>query len=328
MVSASSTATRTIRRRSWARISDRARRIGAGCSTTTAATSRSLRSVRHDRSILFSESPGRHRSNVGFGMAHLGHARRPCAAPDGPIPADAPTGAPVSTSVLPTRGSHGRHDVAKQGPRGVDGAYRGASCPARPVHADAFTGASLLFVVQPMVARLLLPSYGGSATVWSTSSLFFQVLLLLGYLYTHWSTQRLGKPGSHAARTGAAPAAGGAPGRPARRRRAGRLLAGLWLLRTLAVMIGLPFVVVATTGPLLQKWYSWTDGYRAEDPYFLFAASNLGSFGGLLAYPFLIEPHLTLAQQRLPGPWASASSPCSPSCAGRSRCARPRPRSS
>ena len=64
-------------------------------------------------------------------------------------------------------------------------------------------------------------------------------------------------------------------------------------------MIGLPFVVVSTTGPLLQKWYSWTDGYRAEDPYFLFAASNLGSFGGLLAYPFLIEPHLTLAQQRI-----------------------------
>jgi hypothetical protein len=71
------------------------------------------------------------------------------------------------------------------------------------------------------------------------------------------------------------------------------------LLRTLVLMIGLPFVVVSTTGPLLQKWYSWTDGYRAEDPYFLFAASNLGSFGGLLAYPFLIEPHLTLAQQRL-----------------------------
>src|SRR5688572_27599884 len=57
----------------------------------------------------------------------------------------------------------------------------------------AFTGAGLLFVVQPMVARLLLPSYGGSATVWSTSSLFFQVLLLVGYLYTHWSTQRFGQ---------------------------------------------------------------------------------------------------------------------------------------
>ena len=165
----------------------------------------------------------------------------------------------------------------------------------------AFTGASLLFVVQPMVARLLLPSYGGSATVWSTSSLFFQVLLLLGYLYTHWITNsRLGaSPGSHgctcwccSCRWSALPIALPVDAAPVDSSPA------LWLLRTLAVMIGLPFVVVSTTGPLLQKWYSWTNGHRAEDPYFLFAASNLGSFGGLLAYPFLIEPHLTLAQQR------------------------------
>ncbi|MEO5664767.1 MAG: fused MFS/spermidine synthase, partial [Nocardioides sp.] len=72
----------------------------------------------------------------------------------------------------------------------------------------------------------------------------------------------------------------------------------LWLLRVLAVMIGMPFLVLSTTGPLLQRWYAWTDGPRAQDPYFLFAASNLGSFGGLLAYPFLIEPHLTVTQQR------------------------------
>ena len=75
-------------------------------------------------------------------------------------------------------------------------------------------------------------------------------------------------------------------------------------------MIGLPFAVVATTGPLLQRWYSWGDHRRSEDPYFLFAASNLGSFGGLLAYPFLIEPHLTLAQQRPGGRSASSCSWC------------------
>ena len=164
----------------------------------------------------------------------------------------------------------------------------------------AFVGASLLFVVQPMVARLLLPSYGGSATVWSTSSLFFQILLLLGYLYTHWSTNRFGRawqPRLHVlvlllplVVLPVALPADAAPGDSS---------PALWLLRTLALMIGLPFLVVSTTGPLLQKWYSWTGGYRAEDPYFLFAASNLGSFGGLLAYPFLIEPHLTLAQQRI-----------------------------
>lgn len=164
----------------------------------------------------------------------------------------------------------------------------------------AFVGASLLFVVQPMIARLLLPSYGGSATVWSTSSLFFQVLLLLGYLYTHWSTTRLGQgwqPRLHVlvllVPLVALPVALPADAAPEDSSPA------IWLLRTLVLMIGLPFVVVSTTGPLLQKWYSWTNGHRAEDPYFLFAASNLGSFGGLLAYPFLIEPHLTLDQQRL-----------------------------
>jgi hypothetical protein len=166
--------------------------------------------------------------------------------------------------------------------------------------ATAFVGAGLLFVVQPLVAKLLLPSYGGSATVWSTSSLFFQVLLLLAYGYAHWSTSRLGRgwqPRAHvvvllvplvalplAIPADAAPTADASP--------------VLWLLRTLLLVIGLPFAVVATTGPLLQRWYSWGDHHRSDDPYFLFAASNLGSFGGLLTYPLLIEPHLTLAAQR------------------------------
>lgn len=164
----------------------------------------------------------------------------------------------------------------------------------------AFVGAGLLFVVQPMIAKLILPSYGGSATVWSTSSLFFQVLLLAAYGYAHLSTRRLGsrwQPRAHlvvlllplaalpvAVPSDAAPAADASP--------------VLWLLRTLVLVIGLPFLVVATTGPLLQRWYSWGDTHRAHDPYFLFAASNLGSFGGLLAYPFLIEPALSLDAQR------------------------------
>lgn len=154
--------------------------------------------------------------------------------------------------------------------------------------------------MQPLVAKLLLPSYGGSATVWSTSSLFFQVLLLLAYAYAHWSTSRFGavwQPRAHlvvlllplvalplAIPADAAPSADSSP--------------VLWLLRTLVLVIGLPFAVVATTGPLLQRWYSWGDNHRSDDPYFLFAASNLGSFGGLLAYPLLIEPNLTLAAQR------------------------------
>jgi hypothetical protein len=163
----------------------------------------------------------------------------------------------------------------------------------------AFFGAGMLFLVQPMIARLLLPSYGGSATVWSTCSLFFQVVLLLGYVYTDRTT-RLGPRRQRlvhsvvlllpllvlplAVPSDAAPPAGVSP--------------VVWLLRTLTLVIGVPFLVLATTGPLLQKRYSWLGLARSSDPYFLFAASNLGSFVGLLAYPFLIEPFLSLDQQQ------------------------------
>ncbi len=192
-----------------------------------------------------------------------------------------------------------------------------AAAPVRPAQRPSwgvpalftlttFVGAGLLFMVQPLVARLLLPSYGGSSTVWSTASLFFQVLLLVGYGYTHLTTTRLGRrwqPRAHvvallaplallpvAIPSEAAPPLGGSP--------------ALWLLKTLLLMVALPYVVLATTGPLVQRWYSWTGGPRSDDPYFLFAASNLGSFGGLLAYPFLIEPHLSLSQQRVAWSWA------------------------
>lgn len=164
----------------------------------------------------------------------------------------------------------------------------------------AFTGAALLFVVQPLVARLLLPSYGGSATVWSTASLFFQVALLASYLWTHWSAQRWGQARQPqlqlvllALPVGALPLALPASAAPG-----DDVDPAVWLLRTLVLMIGLPFAVVACTGPVIQRWYSWV-GARREDPYFLFAASNLGSFVGLLAYPFLIEPTMPLAAQRV-----------------------------
>lgn len=169
----------------------------------------------------------------------------------------------------------------------------------------SFVGAALLFVVQPLVARLILPRYGGSATVWSTSNLFFQTALLVGYLYAHAATRRLGprlQPALHlgvlllplvalpiVVPAGAAPGADTSP--------------ALWLLRTLTLMVGLPFAVISTTGPLLQRWYSWTGDRRSDDPYFLYATSNLGSFGGLLAYPFLVEPFLSLDQQRLWWSW-------------------------
>ncbi len=164
----------------------------------------------------------------------------------------------------------------------------------------AFLGAALLFLVEPLVAKLLLPSFGGSATVWSTCTLFFQTLLLAAYGYSHYSTSRLRRPWQPRAHLlvlllpllvlplavpiDAAPPLGAMP--------------ALWLIRTLGLLVGLPFIVMAATGPLLQKWFSWTSHARADDPYFLFAASNLGSFVGLLAYPLVVEPVFTLAEQR------------------------------
>lgn len=163
----------------------------------------------------------------------------------------------------------------------------------------SFVGAALLFLVEPMLAKLVLPSYGGSPMVWNTCTLFFQALLLAGYGYVHLSTRRLGprrQPWLHlvllAAPLVALPVAlpdDTAPpsdGEPA-----------LWLLRVLLLAAGLPFALLATTGPLLQRWFSWTAHPRAADPYFLYAASNAGSVVGLLGYPFLLEPVVGLGDQ-------------------------------
>lgn len=168
--------------------------------------------------------------------------------------------------------------------------------------ATAFVGAGLLFLVQPMVARLLLPLYGGSATVWSTSSLFFQVMLLAGYLYTDRTTSLLAPRTQQALHAVVllAPLAFLPLALPADAAPPTDVSPVAWLLRTLLVVVGIPFLVLATTGPLVQRWYSWSDRPRAQDPYFLFAASNLGSFAGLLCYPFVVEPLLSLdAQLRL-----------------------------
>ncbi len=163
-----------------------------------------------------------------------------------------------------------------------------------------FLSAGLLFVVEPMVGKMVVPILGGAPAVWTTCLLFFQVGLLAGYLYAHLLPARLGlrrQAWLHggllvlaAATLPVALPAGNLPGpgqTPIR-----------WLLPALTATVGAPFVLVAATAPLLQRWFSQLDHPDAIDPYFLYAASNLGSFAGLLAYPFVIEPWLALPVQR------------------------------
>lgn len=162
-----------------------------------------------------------------------------------------------------------------------------------------FGSAFLLFVIQPLVARLVLPILGGSPSVWNTCMVFFQSLLLAGYAYAHAAPARIGVK-RHAVVHAvllflplvALPIA--LPGDwspPVRGTPIGSLLV------VLLVTAGLPFFAMATTAPLLQRWFATLDRVAASDPYFLYAASNLGSMLALLSYPFLIEPTFSLGRQ-------------------------------
>src|SRR5262245_5053210 len=162
--------------------------------------------------------------------------------------------------------------------------------------ATIFLGAGLLFVVQPMVGKMVLPLLGGTPAVWSTCMVFFQAALLLGYAYAHATTAWLGPRRQailHVLVLGL-PLAVLPLGIDARWLRTGRANPVLALLLLLTATGGLAFVVVSASPPLLQKWFASTGHPAAADPYFLYAASNLGSMLALLGYPFLIEPRLQL----------------------------------
>lgn len=168
----------------------------------------------------------------------------------------------------------------------------------------SFLGSGLLFMVQPMVARMLLPIAGGSPSLWNTSMVFFQFALLAGYGYAHVSTNRLGMarhPISQVVLL-AVPLLL----LPISVSKTWRLPVDqspvLWVLTVLALVVGLPFFVLSTSSPTLQRWFAATGHPNARDPYFLYAAGNLGSVLALVSYPFLVEPLLSLtAQTRL---WA------------------------
>ena len=156
-------------------------------------------------------------------------------------------------------------------------------------------GSFLLFQVQPMVARMVLPKLGGAPAVWNSAMLVYQALLLGGYAYAHWlgrfTVQRQAM--IHVALflvaalwlpIGIAQIAPPGPGQEA-----------LWVPLLLLASIGPVFLVVSAQAPLMQRWFAADP--RAGDPYYLYAASNLGSFVGLISYPALVEPNLPLAAQ-------------------------------
>ncbi|RZJ19280.1 MAG: spermidine synthase [Brevundimonas sp.] len=166
-----------------------------------------------------------------------------------------------------------------------------------------FTSASLVFLVQPMVTKLVLPMLGGSPSVWNTSMVFFQTALLAGYAYAH-GLQRVKslrvQVGIHLALLLAAAlflplTVNGLLGDP------DPAAPVAWLLATLALSVGAPFAVLSATAPLLQAWYARVRAGKPDgkNPYVLYAASNLGSFLALLAYPVAIEPLMTLSGQRI-----------------------------
>src|ERR1700723_4292688 len=164
-----------------------------------------------------------------------------------------------------------------------------------------FVSALLLFSVQPLFTKMVLPRLGGSPAVWSVAMVFFQSVLLGGYAYAHYLMQVRNRmipviihlvllvvalatlPLSIASGWGEPPSSGYA----------------LWLLGLFAVSIGLPFFALAANNPLLQAWFVRTGHPDGPDPYFLYASSNIGSFLALLAYPVLLEPLFTLRTQNL-----------------------------
>lgn len=172
--------------------------------------------------------------------------------------------------------------------------------------ATIFLSAFLLFGIQPMFAKMVLPRLGGSPGVWSVAMVFFQTVLLAGYGYAHLLVSRFTLRRAaliHIALMALVLLVGLPIGIAAGFERPPQEGETLWLIGLFTASVGLPFFAVAANGPLLQAWFARTGHAQAADPYFLYAASNIGSFLALLAYPFLIEPVLTLSVQATAWSW-------------------------
>lgn len=197
--------------------------------------------------------------------------------------------------------------MAAPEPRAVSPPRTGAVVEARPGRIlvglfalVTFVNAALLFAVQPMFTKMVLPLLGGTPMVWNTCLLFFQAALLLGYLYAHASSQWL-RPRAQGvvhivlllSALAVLPLSVSSAAMPP----AGAALPVVWLLTLLAVSLGLPFVLLSAGAPMFQRWFASTRHPGADNPYVLYVASNLGSFVALLAYPALIEPWLRVSEQ-------------------------------
>ncbi|MEG3617544.1 fused MFS/spermidine synthase [Magnetovibrio sp. PR-2] len=165
--------------------------------------------------------------------------------------------------------------------------------------ATLMTSAGLLFWLQPMIAKFILPKLGGAPAVWNTAMMFFQAALLAGYLYAHLLSHRAGLKAQVGVHTtlllmcvlwlpisvdpDLAPSRDGNP--------------SWWVLSALTISVGAPFVVIAGSAPLLQSWFGLSAHKDAHNPYFLYAASNVGSMAALFCYPLVAEPLLDLGGQ-------------------------------
>src|SRR4051812_21211510 len=165
--------------------------------------------------------------------------------------------------------------------------------------AAVFVSAVLLFLVQPMFARMVLPLLGGSPAVWNTAIVFYQIVLLAGYAYAYAVTRWLSLRRQLVLHLGVLLLPllvlpielpeGWQP--PATEHPV------FWLLSLLGVAVGLPFFVVAASSPLLQRWFAASAHLVPRDPYFLYGASNLGSLLALLGYPLVVERWLRVGEQ-------------------------------
>lgn len=199
--------------------------------------------------------------------------------------------------------------ASETGARGADASAR----PAWPERAGfdrgrlrvaLFSGtlmlaAFLLFSLQPIFTKRILPVLGGTPAVWSVAMVFFQALLLAGYAYAHALTRWL--PFRIAATVHGLVLLAGAAFLPIGIAAGyGTVATGdeaLWLVGLFLASVGAPFFALAASAPLLQAWFARSNDPAAGDPYFLYRASNLGSFAALLAYPLVVEPMLGLAEQ-------------------------------